>query len=99
MSGRNVSLTPRLNRFVDGQVETGRHQNASEVIREALRRYEEEIDAERQLLDVLGSMIDRSDANIAAGRFVEASTDEELEALIAGIGERASARLKAKQSA
>ena len=92
MSGRNVSLTPRLNRFVDGQVETGRHQNASEVIREALRRYEEEIDAERQLLDVLGSMIDRSDANIAAGRFVEASTDEELEALVAGIGERASAR-------
>lgn len=54
MSGRNVSLTPRLNRFVDGQVETGRHQNASEVIREALRRYEEEIDAERQLLDMLG---------------------------------------------
>jgi hypothetical protein len=51
------------------------------------------------LLDVLGSMIDRSDANIAAGRFVEASTDEELEALVAGIGERASARLKAKQSA
>ena len=92
MSGRNVSLTPRLNRFVDGQVETGRHQNASEVIREALRRYEEEIDAERQLLDVLGSMIDRSDANIATGRFAEASTDEELEALVAGIGERASAR-------
>ena len=92
MSGRNVSLTPRLNRFVDGQVESGRHQNASEVIREALRRYEEEIDAERQLLDVLGSMIDRSDANIAAGWFAEASTDEELEALVAGIGERASAR-------
>ncbi|UEM25284.1 type II toxin-antitoxin system ParD family antitoxin (plasmid) [Skermanella mucosa] len=38
MSGRNVSLTPRLDRFVDSQVETGLHRNASEVVREALRR-------------------------------------------------------------
>jgi antitoxin ParD1/3/4 len=40
MAGRNFSLTPRLSLFVDRQVGTGRHQNASEVVREALRRYE-----------------------------------------------------------
>jgi|HubBroStandDraft_4_1064222.scaffolds.fasta_scaffold2393466_1 antitoxin ParD1/3/4 len=40
MAGRNFSLTPRLSLFVDRQVGSGRHQNASEVVREALRRYE-----------------------------------------------------------
>ena len=38
------------------------------------------------------------DSQVAAGRHQNASTDEELEALVAGIGERASARLKAKRS-
>jgi antitoxin ParD1/3/4 len=40
MAGRNFSLTPRLSLFVDRHVGSGRHQNASEVVREALRRYE-----------------------------------------------------------
>ena len=40
MAGRNVSLASRLSDFVDHQVGSGRHQNASEVVREALRRYE-----------------------------------------------------------
>ena len=43
MSARNVSLTEHLASFVDQQVAAGRHQSASEVVREALRRYEEEI--------------------------------------------------------
>lgn len=33
----NVSLTPELEKFVDGKVESGLYNNASEVIRESLR--------------------------------------------------------------
>jgi antitoxin ParD1/3/4 len=37
----NVSLTPELNKFVSGKVESGRYNSASEVVREALRLLEE----------------------------------------------------------
>jgi antitoxin ParD1/3/4 len=37
----NVSLTPELNNFVAGKVESGRYNSASEVVREALRLLEE----------------------------------------------------------
>lgn len=34
---KNVSLTPELEAFVDGQVASGRYQTASEVVRAGLR--------------------------------------------------------------
>jgi antitoxin ParD1/3/4 len=37
----NVSLTPELDKFVSGKVESGRYNSASEVVREALRLLEE----------------------------------------------------------
>jgi antitoxin ParD1/3/4 len=37
----NVSLTPALDNFVAGKVESGRYNSASEVVREALRLLEE----------------------------------------------------------
>ena len=37
----NVSLTPELERFVQGKVETGLYNNASEVVREGLRLLKE----------------------------------------------------------
>jgi antitoxin ParD1/3/4 len=37
----NVSLTPELDQFVAGKVESGRYASASEVVREALRLLEE----------------------------------------------------------
>jgi antitoxin ParD1/3/4 len=37
----NVSLTPELEKFVEGKVESGLYNNASEVIREGLRLLKE----------------------------------------------------------
>jgi antitoxin ParD1/3/4 len=34
---RNVSLTPELDAFISAEVASGRYQNASEVVRAALR--------------------------------------------------------------
>ncbi|MBI1188992.1 MAG: type II toxin-antitoxin system ParD family antitoxin [Alphaproteobacteria bacterium] len=37
MATRNVSLTDELDRFIEDQVQSGLYQNASEVVRDALR--------------------------------------------------------------
>jgi antitoxin ParD1/3/4 len=39
-SSLNVSLTPELEKFVEGRVASGRYQTASEVVREGLRLLE-----------------------------------------------------------
>ena len=53
MTARNVSLTDRLDTFVEQQVSTGRHQSASEVVREALRRYEADLTAEAACIEMI----------------------------------------------
>ena len=44
----NVSLTPELEQFVDGKVESGLYNNASEVIREGLRLLKEHDEIRRK---------------------------------------------------
>ncbi|HLG49397.1 MAG TPA: type II toxin-antitoxin system ParD family antitoxin [Reyranella sp.] len=44
----NISLTPKLENFVKSKVKTGDYNNASEVIREALRVLQER-DADRKV--------------------------------------------------
>ena len=44
----NVSLTPELEKFVDGKVESGMYNNASEVVREGLRLLKEHDEIRRR---------------------------------------------------
>jgi antitoxin ParD1/3/4 len=63
MPTRNVSLTDELDRFALAKVESGRYENASEVVRAALRtseREEQEYDAK---LAALRKAIDEGDAS------------------------------------
>ena len=48
----NVSLTPQLEAMIRQRVESGRYNNASEVVREALRLLEE-----RERIDHLRSLV------------------------------------------
>ena len=65
---RNVNLTEELDRFVLEKVETGRYENASEVVRAALRTLEREERQYEAKLGALGSAIDEGDASgIAEG--------------------------------
>jgi antitoxin ParD1/3/4 len=82
MSGRNVNLTEHLNSFVDVQVSSGRHQNASEVVREALRRYEDALLAEQECVAAIREVIQEGRAAIALGDFTPIASAEDADALL-----------------
>ena len=63
MPTRNVNLTPELDRFVLSRVESGRYENASEVVRAALRSMEREEQIYEQKLTALRAAIDEGDAS------------------------------------
>jgi len=63
MPTRNVNLTPELDRFVLTRVKSGRFENASEVVRTALRSLEREEQLYEAKLDALRSAIDEGDAS------------------------------------
>lgn len=63
MPTRNVNLTPELDRFVLSRVESGRFENASEVVRAALRSMEREEQVYEQKLAALCAAIDEGIAS------------------------------------
>jgi antitoxin ParD1/3/4 len=68
MPTRNVNLTQELDRFVLEKVESGRYENASEVVRAALRTLEREEQQNEAKLAALRAAIDEGDASgIAKG--------------------------------
>ena len=63
MPTRNVNLTDELDRFVLAKVESGRYENASEVVRAALRTLEREEQRYEVKLAALRLAIDKGDAS------------------------------------
>ena len=74
MPTRNVNLTDELDRFVLAKVESGRYENASEVVRAALRSLDREERIYEAKLAALRTAIDDGDASgIAEGNVFKAS--------------------------
>ena len=63
MPTRNVNLTDELDRFVLAKVESGRYENASEVVRAALRTFEREEQRYEVKLAAPQNGIDEGDAS------------------------------------
>ena len=63
MPTRNVNLTEELDRFVLKKVKSGRYENASEVVRAALRTLEREEQEYEAKLATLRAAIDEGDAS------------------------------------
>lgn len=74
----HVSLTPKLEELVRQKVESGLYNNASEVIREALRIMAEHDEVYQLKLKNLRDALAAGEADVAAGRVVEISGDKEL---------------------
>ncbi|NEQ69502.1 MAG: type II toxin-antitoxin system ParD family antitoxin [Symploca sp. SIO2D2] len=69
----NVSLTPRLEELVQNQVKSGRYNNASEVVREALRLFE---DREAGKLDKLKAAVMEGFEAIDRGEIAKRTPDQ-----------------------
>ncbi len=63
MPTRNVNLTEELDQFVLAKVESGRYENASEVVRAALRTLERDEQQYEAKLSALRAAIDEGDAS------------------------------------
>jgi antitoxin ParD1/3/4 len=63
MPTRNVNLTDELDRFVLNKVKSGRYENASEVLRAALRNLEREEQQYELKLAALRAAIDEGDSS------------------------------------
>jgi antitoxin ParD1/3/4 len=68
----NVSLTPELDKFVVGKVESGRYNSASEVVREALRLLEEHDRARTEQIAAFNHELDARLASLDRGEHVKA---------------------------
>lgn len=93
MTARNVSLTDRLDAFVEQQVTTGRHQSASEVVRGALRRYEADLTAEAACIELIRGIAHEGRDAIARGDFAMIDGDDARKALFRRITGKAPAKL------
>lgn len=78
MPTRNVNLTDELDRFVLAEVATGRYENASEVIRAALRVLERKEQCYQAKLVALRAAIDDGDGSGIAEEGVFARVRENL---------------------
>jgi antitoxin ParD1/3/4 len=78
MPTRNVNLTDELDHFVAEKVQSGRYENASEVVRAALRTLEREERRFEAKLAALRVVIDEGDASGIAEDNVFARVREKL---------------------
>jgi antitoxin ParD1/3/4 len=76
----NVSLTPALEKMVQQKVESGLYNNASEVVREALRLMKEVEEVRRARLKRLKAALALGESDIASGRVTTLESDEDIEA-------------------
>lgn len=96
MPTRNVVLSEHQHNFVETLVQSGRYQNASEVLREGLRLIEQRERFEAAKLNALKEAANKGWADIDAGRFTDIF-DDQLEDLIGQLGMQAAARVDAKK--
>jgi antitoxin ParD1/3/4 len=87
-TARTVSLTEHQQAFLDQQVAAGRHGSTSEVVREALRRYEDDVRREEAHLRYIERLADEGEADIARGDYDDVPLDG-LEDYIRGLGREA----------
>lgn len=93
MPTRNVVLSERQQQLVETLVQSGRYQNASEVLREGLRLIEERERLEEAKLKALKQAARLGWADVSAGRYTDVA-DDRLEDLVGQLGRRAAQTAK-----
>ena len=78
---RTISLTEEQDNYVDQLVDGGQYQNASEVVREALRTHAAKLEQQQVALDEIRTTIRSSLQDIDAGRFTEGTPEDVIGAV------------------
>ena len=85
---KNVVLTDHHRSFVDRLLESGRYQNASEVMRDGLRALEDRIKREEAELAEIQSRIGRSLDQLDRGEYAEGNVEDVFDRALARAKER-----------
>lgn len=93
MPTRNVVLSEQQQQLVEALVQSGRYQNASEVLRDGLRLIAERERREEAKLDALRQAARVGWSDLSAGRFVDV-VDDQLEDFVGQLGRRAAQAAK-----
>ena len=93
MPTRNVVLSEHQHELVEALVQSGRYQNASEVLREGLRLIEERERIEEAKLKALKQAAHQGWADVSAGRHADLA-DDQLEDFVGQLGRRAARQAK-----
>ena len=92
----NISLTPELDAFLQSRVKSGRYQTTSEVVREALRRFQRQENEQDEEFRRLKARLRRGAAQAEHGNLLDG--DEVFAELRELIEERRRAKKKAVRS-
>ncbi len=79
----NFSLTPSLEQFVRDRANSGDYNNASEVVRDAIRLLKRAEDRRALKMERLRAAIRDGDEALARGDITEVNSDRELDELFA----------------
>ena len=79
----NFSLTPELEQFVRDCAASGNYNNASEVVREAIRLLKRIEELRALKMDRLRATIREGDEALARGEFTNLNSGEEVDAFFA----------------
>jgi antitoxin ParD1/3/4 len=93
MPTRNVVLSEQQQQLVEALVQSGRYQNASEVLRDGLRLVEERERREAAKLEALKLAARQGWADVSAGRYADLA-DDQLEDFVGQLGRRAAQAAK-----
>ena len=99
----NVSITQHFSKFIRDKVKSGRYANASEVVREALRRLEqEEMVAEQSVIvdpDNVKEAVLQGFLSVERGDSIEIQNSEDLQRFFGDVILRGEKRSAAKRKA
>ncbi len=79
----NFSLTPSLEQFVRDRADSGDYNNASEVVREAIRLLKRTEERRALKMERLRAAIRDGDEALARGEFSDLNSDQELDEFFA----------------
>ncbi len=81
--GMNFSLTPSLEQFVRDRANSGDYNNASEVVRDAIRLLKRAEERRALKMERLRAAIRQGDEALAGGEFTDLDSDRELDEFFA----------------